>query len=146
LNRYMIHMYESEKLCSPNWFWTCLTRASSLQNVYIHILPKPITSDKAYRTIAETKLSTYKQTDEAKGHTNEAYDLDKMVELLKSHHYTRCAGVLNRPCDNMMSVECGSNESMSYDRIINTMGHRISNLRIVCLHCNRTAKDNDDKI
>ena len=145
-NRYVIHMYESEKLCSPNWFWTCLTRATSLQNVYIHILPKPITSDKAYRKIAETKLSTYKQTDEAKGHANEAYDLDKMVELLKSHHYTRCAGVLNRPCDNMMSVECGSNESMSYDRIINTMGHRISNLRIVCLHCNRTAKDNDDKI
>jgi len=145
-NRYMIHMYESEKLCSPNWFWTCLTRASSLQHVYIHILPKPVTSDTTYRTIAETKLSMYKQTDEAKGHTNETYDIDKMVELLKSHHYTRCAGVLNCPCDNMMSVEKESNESMSFDRIINSMGHRISNLRVICLHCNRTAKDRDDKI
>jgi hypothetical protein len=146
INRYMIHMYESEKLCSPNWFWTCLTRATSLQNVYIHILPQEITSDKTYRTIAEAKLSTYKQTDEAKGLTNETYDLDKMVELLKSHHYTRCAGVLNCPCDNMMTVEKESNESMSFDRIINSMGHRISNLRILCLHCNRTAKNNDDKI
>ena len=140
-NRYVIHMYESQQLCSKNWFWTCLTRAQNLKNIYFRILPKLKTTEAQYKANAEHKLQHYVQTDQAKGRTGETYDAGKMSEMLMFHHHKRCGGVLNRPCDNMLSVECGLNESMSFDRVNNNLGHGIGNLRVVCLHCNRRAKD-----
>jgi len=145
-NRYVIHMYESQQLCSRNWFWTCLTRAQNLKNIYVRILPKPMTTDAEYKANAEHKLHHYVLTDQAKGQTEETYDVGKMAEMLMFHHYKRCGGVLNRPCDNMLSIECGLNESMSFDRVNNTLGHGIGNLRVICLHCNRRAKDSDDAV
>ena len=37
-------------------------------------------------------------------------------------------------------------DNMSYDRINNSRGHGIDNIRIRCLSCNRMAKDLDDKL
>ena len=145
-NRYVIHMYESQNLCSKNWFWTCVTRAQNLKNIYVRILPKLETTEAQYKANAEHKLQHYVQTDRAKGRTGETYDVGKMTEMLMFHHYKRCQGLLNRPCDNMLSVECGLNESMSFDRVNNNLGHGIGNLRVVCLHCNRRAKDSDDAV
>ena len=86
------------------------------------------------------------QTDQHKKQNNEEYDLCKMKDMLKDNYGKQCNGLMDRTCDNMMSMESNSPDSMSYDRINNSRGHGIGNLRIRCLSCNRMAKDLDDKI
>jgi hypothetical protein len=144
--RLCIHLYESEFLCNKRWFWTALTRSVSLKNVYIHIVKSADPTPKDFHWFASRKLELYKKTDRDKNQNTEAYDLDKMKEMLRNNYGARCCGLRDRTCDNMLSLESHSPDSISFDRINNSMGHGIDNLRIRCLSCNRMAKDLDDLI
>ena len=144
--RLCIHLYESEFLCSKRWFWTAITRSTNLKNVYIQIVQNTDPTSKDFHWFASRKLELYKMTDQDKNQNNEEYDLKTMKEMLRINYGQQCRGLMDRTCDNMLSMEANSPDSMSFDRINNSMGHRIDNLRIVCLSCNRMAKDLDDKI
>jgi len=144
--RFCIHMYESEFLCNKRWFWTAITRSVSLKNVYIHLVKNTDPTPHDFHWFASRKLESYKQTDQDKKQNNEEYDLCKMKDMLKDNYGKQCNGLMDRTCDNMMSMESNSPDSMSFDRINNSRGHGIDNIRIRCLSCNRMAKDLDDKL
>ena len=139
-------MYSSEFLCNKRWFWTAITRSVSLKNVYIHLVKKSDPTPKDFHWFASRKLESYKKTDQDKNHDKETYDLGKMKEMHKNNYGKQCFGLRDRVCDNMLSMESNSPDSMSFDRINNSVGHGIDNLRIRCLSCNRMAKDLDDLI
>ena len=101
---------------------------------------------KTFTGLLVGKLELYEKTDRYKNQNTEAYDLDKMKEMLRNNYGARCCGLRDRTCDNMLSLESQSPDSMSFDRINNSIGHGIDNLRIRCLSCNRMAKDLDDLI
>jgi hypothetical protein len=144
--RFCIHMYESEFLCNKRWFWTAITRSVSLKNVYIHLVKDTDPTPHDFHCFASRKLESYKQIDQDKKQNNEEYDLCKMKAMLKNNYGKQCYGLMDRACDNMMSLESNSPDSLSFDRINNSRGHGIDNIRIRCLSCNRMAKDLDDKL
>ena len=45
-----------------------------------------------------------------------------MKDMLKDNYGKQCNGLMDRTCDNMMSMESNSPDSMSYDRINNSRG------------------------
>ena len=138
-------MYESEFLCSKRWFWTAITRSVSLKNVYIHLVKDTDPTPHDFHCFASRKLEAYKQIDQDKKQNNEEYDLCKMKVMLKNNYGKQCYGLMDRACDNMMSLESNSPDSLSFDRINNSRGHGIDNIRIRCLSCNVMAKDLDDR-
>ena len=69
-----------------------------------------------------------------------------MKDMLKDNYGKQCNGLMDRTCDNMMSMESNSPDSMSFDRKNNSRGHAIENIRIICLSCNRMGKHLDDKL
>ena len=69
-----------------------------------------------------------------------------MKNMLKDNYGKQCYGIMDRACDNMMSMESNSPDSLSFDRKNNNRGHGIENIRIICLSCNRMGKHLDDKI
>jgi len=127
---------------SRNWLWTALTRGVSLSNVFIY------TGDRRegvqnLKTFVAYKLKFYKEYDDGRGFTNESYNLAGMVRLAEESVGTRCIGVLGHECDNILSLDSG-NDALSFDRMVNTQGHGINNLRCICFECNRRSKDLDE--
>jgi len=114
--------------------------------VYIHLVKNTDPTPFDFHSFASRKLEAYKQTDQDKKQNNEDYDLCKMKDMLKDHYGKQCRGLLDIACFNMLSMESNSPDSISFDRINNSRGHGIDNIRIRCLSCNRMAKDLDDKL
>jgi len=102
-----------EYLCNKRWFWTAITRSVSLRNVYIHLVKDTDPTTKDFHWFASRKLKSYKQTDQDKKQNNEDYDLCKMKDMLKDNYGKQCYGLMDRTCDNMMSMESNSPDSMS---------------------------------
>ena len=88
--------------------------------MYIHLVKNTDPTSKDFHWFASRKLESYKQTDQDKKQNNEEYDLCKMKDMLKDNYGKQCNGLMDRTCDNMMSVESNSPDSMSYDRINNS--------------------------
>ena len=127
---------------SRNWLWTALTRGIHLSNVFIY------TGDrregiKNLKKFVDYKLKLYKEYDAGRGFTNESYNLAGMVLLAEESLGTRCIGVLGHECDNILSLDSG-NDALSFDRMVNTQGHGLNNLRCICFECNRRSKDLDE--
>ena len=51
-----------------------------------------------------------------------------MKEMLRNNYGALCCGLRERTCDNMLPLESQSPDSMSFDRINNSLGHGIDNL------------------
>ena len=88
-------------------------------------------------------MKLYKEYDIGRGFTNESYNLAGMVRLAEESVGTRCIGVLGHECDNILSLDSG-NDALSFDRMVNTQGHGLNNLRCICFECNRRSKDLDE--
>ena len=43
----------------------------------------------------------------------------------------------------ILSLDSG-NDALSFDRMVNTQGHGLNNLRCICFECNRRSKDLDE--
>jgi hypothetical protein len=53
-------------------------------------------------------------------------------------------GVLGCSCDCRLTLD-ETDDAISFDRIKNILGHRWSNLRVICVDCNRRSKQQDEK-
>ena len=149
LNRpYVIHDANYPNL-SANWLWTAITRSTTLSDVHFFTGDRQssdITTHHVQNFVAQ-KLQSYKESDAAKGWSaQEAYSVDGMVAMAKASVGKRCCGVLGDTCDNIMTLDKNSDEAASFDRIDNSIGHRLDNLRCICFSCNRRAKQHDEKV
>jgi len=112
------------------WFWTAITRTTSLK--YISIYTGPPITNTSLRKYVLRKLNGHKQYDEKNG----VYDQKKFVtvnwvmkELERLQWHCSECGV---------AMEQGKgNHQWSIDRVDNSLGHTISNCRVICLSCNK---------
>jgi hypothetical protein len=142
--RYAIHDCYT-KFASAHWLFTALTRGIRLSDVYINIEDKKAEqATPHFDSFVKSKLKYYQESDKEKGWLNETYSLNKMIAMAKIAYGKPCCGVLGVTCDNMMSLDYDSCDSMSYDRLQNKIGHRFTNLRIICKACNVRSKQHDE--
>jgi hypothetical protein len=130
---------------SPNWLWTAITRATKLSNVFIYVGNKQKEMAKLdFAGFVSRKLNSYKSNDEDKGWIDEEYSAEKMIEMAEQHYGKQCRGVLGCSCDRRLTLD-ETDDAISFDRIKNILGHRWSNLRVICVDCNRRSKQQDEK-
>ena len=116
--------------CDAKWFWTAITRASSLK--YVHFfLGKSLGEHLKRSEHIQKKLKGYKKTDKEKGLFDSDHFIDKKwirdaLEKTKRCPRTRCGNAWLPDGKNQWSV----------NRISNSLGHVKSNCEIICYSCN----------
>ena len=123
-----ITIYDLDKV-NARWFWTAITRATSLNNVNFYMGP-PFSCDDA-EILMRMKVQHYRRYDMSRG----ILDEKNLVTPLWIY------GELKRL--QWMCVECSvpltsakGKYQWSVDRLDNDLGHTKQNCRITCLHCN----------
>jgi hypothetical protein len=115
---------------SREWFWTAITRTTSLKS--IHLYQGPPISNTDLKKAIRRKLGGHLKSDQRSG----IYDAKNFVTVewtLKEMDRVqwRCA---ERGCE--IDRNPGSHHQWSIDRIDNSFGHVMNNCRIICLSCN----------
>jgi len=131
---------------SAKWFWTAITRSVNLSNIYVVLsADNDVRIEKACLAVARTKLKSYIETDKATNRLEDKdrYDEKGMAELAKNAHGRRCHSLCNETCESVMDIFGEGSEAISFDRMNNNLGHRLDNLRCVCVGCNRRGQDRD---
>ena len=140
--RYCIHGGGNNNV---KWWWTALTRCVSLKNVFIGTSRESDPTQKNFEHYTAAKLSTYVDSDKKANRfdaSSGAYDLKKMTDMCMEAYMKKCSGLCGEGCDNVMDLN-DREEAISFDRIDSKKGHSWSNLRCVCLSCNRHAQARD---
>ena len=131
---------------SAKWFWTSITRSINLSNIYVVLsADNDARIEKACLAVARTKLKSYIETDKATNRLEDKdrYDEKGMAELAKNAHGRRCHSLCGETCESVMDIFGEGSEAISFDRMNNNLGHRLDNLRCVCVGCNRRGQDRD---
>ena len=142
--RYCIHDIGAAHM-SPKWFWTALTRSRNLRNVYVSISDEqdePMLEQRSLE-VATYKLRLYVESDKRTGREESEYDVSKMASMARDAHGRRCQGLCGESCETVMNLFSDEGDAVSFDRIDNSRGHAVQNLRCVCVNCNRWGQDSD---
>ena len=150
--KYCIHDV-GVKHMSPKWLWTVLTRGTRLSNVFVRREKEEESSSASrhkredFLRFSADKLSLYVVGDKKTGReaAPAQYDVERMADMAEKAYGRRCEGVFGEACVNVMDLVNNEAESISFDRINNSIVHSIDNLRCVCLACNVQAQDRGDK-
>ena len=132
---------------SPRWLWTSLTRCTNLKNVYVSISDEqdePMLEKRSLE-VATYKLRLYVESDKRTGREESEYDVRKMASMARDAHGRRCQGRCGESCETAMDLFSDEGDAVSFDRIDNSRGHAVDNLRITCVACNVYAQDRDDE-
>jgi hypothetical protein len=129
--------------CTREWFYTALTRTTSLSEVYfwdveavgtVTGLPVVLRSD--FKLALEAKLSGYRKQDENAGRTWEPSDFvdGEYIMGLYDEQDGKCAH-----CAESFPPRWkpDNNQQPTVDRIDNTFAHVKGNCVLACLQCNR---------
>ena len=125
------------KHANDNWFWTAITRATSLKNIHFYVGPTLLYrnhKEEQLRRHIRAKLQSHKIYDKEQGFQykeSEFVDEDWVIKELRRVHYI-CA---EQQCE--MVTTKGSNRQWSIDRKDNEQGHIKSNCRVICVSCNK---------
>ena len=71
--------------------------------------------------------------------------LEKMASMARDAHGRRCQGRCGEICETVMDLFSDEGDAVSFDRIDNSRGHAVDNLRCTCVACNVHAQDRDDE-
>ena len=144
--RYCIHDIGIAHM-SPKWFWTAMTRGVSLKNIYIYLGQEQSETmlEKRSLEVAERKLARYVKSDKETGREEREYDVRKMASMARDAHGRRCQGRCGETCETVMDLFSDEGDAVSFDRIDNSRGHAVDNLRCTCVACSVHAQDRDDE-
>jgi hypothetical protein len=144
--RYCIHDIGAAHM-SPKWFWTALTRGRNLKNIYVSIgeeQDEPMLEQRSLE-VATKKLRLYVESDKRTGREESGYDVSKMASMARDAHSRRCQGLCGESCETVMNLFSDEGDAVSFDRIDNSSGHAVQNLRCVCVACNVWGQDRDGR-
>jgi hypothetical protein len=112
-------------------FWTAITRATTMKNVHIFIGDTKNMTNEQIDTLLARKLKLHK-----------VYDLKN--SMLDDEDFVTISWVKQQlTAVGMRCIECGiqmswtGNRQFSVDRIDNTLGHTMTNSRVICCSCNK---------
>jgi len=110
------------------WFWTAITRATSLKNVYFYLGEKfkcetPV-------SIIKNRLAHHKKYDVER----RFYEEKKFVTLNWVTNELKRVSWMCGLCGNELTIQ--GKHQFSIDRMDNNIGHTVHNCRIICAHCN----------
>jgi len=117
-----------------DWIYTAITRATSIENIYIFMGKSPFESNliKVKEQI-RNMIEGHKRSDVSNDRvmTNEKYvSTEWTMNQLKG----------NRCCECHQYLDISQSESFSIDRIDNKLGHYEFNCRVICRRCNNAKK------
>jgi hypothetical protein len=115
---------------SSNWFYTAITRAVDLDNIYF--LSEPLYASVVNIT---NKIEGYKKQDKIK---RRSWIDDYITEEWVMKEYKRCPCCTG--CGAHLSFESGDRNVITVDRIDNHLAHIKSNCQLLCYACNCSKK------
>ena len=116
---------------SRRWLWTALTRARSLDSVFVYRGPPLALTDAQLLKRFATMVARYRQQDARAGRPNDGEYItpEDILALFKA-----CGGRCG--CSEAMS-HTGGDRQLTVDRLDNRLGHVRGNCVVACLACNR---------
>ncbi|RZJ88328.1 MAG: hypothetical protein EOO20_13930 [Chryseobacterium sp.] len=122
-------IYDVEHInANSNWFYTAITRCQYLDKVYIY------TGASLGGAIDwNGKIRGYKEQDEKAGRNGFDLTVSSVKDLCAKANYccTHCRGIV------AMIYEAGDDDQWTLDRIDDGSAHRIGNVQLSHLSCNR---------
>lgn len=125
----------NSQYASKEWFWTAITRTTSLSLISFYEGPELIDEEGAHEQLLEqirTKLVSHKSYDKQHDMYEDKHFVTEewVIEELERTHWI-C------PEQGCEIVQHSGNRQWSIDRIDNDLGHTIHNCRIICVSCNK---------
>ena len=117
-----------------DWIYTAITRATSIENIYIFMGKSPFQKNEFM-----LKEQVRKMIDGHK-HSDVMNDRIMLNEKFVPVEWTMKQLKNNRCCECNQFLDISQGESFSIDRIDNVLGHYEYNCRVICRRCNNAKK------
>jgi hypothetical protein len=125
----------TSRFASRTWFWTCVTRAQSINDIHVYYNDTPSMSDKNLKAAIEKKIKGHvlEDTNKKRHFTNEQYvTTQHIINLIESQNYQCC--LCSEPLE--LNLTGGQNNyQFSINRRDNKLAHVKGNCEITCLDC-----------